>query len=53
VTRFITLSKYYTQAGSERDQVARDEGHMVWMPSVRLNAPQPPATQNQIEVTVL
>jgi len=53
VTRFITLSEDYTQAGIERDQVACDEGHMVWMPFVRVNTPEPPATRNQIEVTVL
>jgi len=47
------MSEDYTQAGSERDQVANDEGHMVWMLFVRVTAPQPPATPSYIEVTVL
>lgn len=53
MTIFITLSQDYTKAGSERDQVTCDEGHMVWMSFVRVNTPQPPATRIQIEVAVL
>jgi len=47
------MSKDYTQAGRERDQVACEEDHMAWMLFARVNAPQPPTTRNQIEVTVL